>query len=99
MLTETLNTNSNEIAAEQAPAVLVYRPAVDIVESGQVITLWLDLPGAAPDRLDVNFHDGDLSVRGTVPPRQSTGAEYVRREYGVGDFQRTFRVNEHIDAE
>ena len=33
-----------------------------------------------------------------VAHRQADGAKYLRQEYGLGDFRRTFRVSEHIDS-
>ena len=33
-----------------------------------------------------------------MPERQEAQGPYLRQEYGVGDFYRTFRVSEQIDA-
>lgn len=53
--------------------------------------------GAQADGIDVNFEDGMLTIRAKVPQRNED-VEMLVREYGVGDFYRTFRIHETIDA-
>ena len=49
-----------------------------------------------PDEID--FEDGTLTIHAKVKPRQEAGLEYLVREYGVGDYYRTFRIGEAIDS-
>ncbi len=76
----------------------IYRPNVDIVEREDELLVLADIPGTAGDLIDIDFEDGNLTIHARVPPRQQSGAEYLLREYGVGDYLRTFRVSEKIDA-
>ena len=46
----------------------------------------------------MKFEDGTLEIHAAVAPRQDDGQEYLLREYGVGDYYRTFQVSEAIDA-
>ena len=74
-----------------------YRPNVDIVELPNELVLFADTPGARADSIDVQYENGELTVRAMVEPRQPA-ANYLLREYGVGGFIRTFRVGDQIDA-
>ena len=75
----------------------VFRPNVDILENADAILIHADIPGATCDSIDVDFEEGVLTISAKVPPRDS-GREYLLREYEIGDYQRTFRVSESIDA-
>jgi len=75
-----------------------YRPHVDILESGDELTVLADVPGASPDGIDVHFEDGTLAIHARVPPRNEE-VDFLVREYGVGDYYRTFEVNESIDPD
>ena len=85
-------------AAELTRNGRCYRPNVDILEQGDELVVLADVPGAKGDRIDVNFEDGALSIHAEVDNRQDENTEYLRHEYGVGDFHRTFQVSEAIDA-
>jgi HSP20 family protein len=84
--------------AEQTRGGPCYQPNVDIYELTDEILLAADIPGAKCDDIDVNFEDGTLAIHVRVPQRRSDGVSFLRQEYGVGDYYRTFRVSEQIDA-
>lgn len=75
-----------------------YRPNVDILERADELVVQADLPGATGDEIDVDFEDGTLRIHAKVPARQEDGTEYLRHEYGVGDYYRTFHVSDAIDT-
>lgn len=75
-----------------------YRPNVDIVETKDELTVYADMPGVAAGDIDINFENGMLSIRGKVSERQDRETRFVLREYGVGDFVRSFEVSEAIDS-
>jgi len=89
---------ADESAAEHTRSGRYYRPNVDILEEADDLLVVADIPGARPDAVDVKFEDGTLTIRAKVEPRQDEKTEYLRREYGVGDFFRTFQVSEAVDA-
>lgn len=91
-------TSEQVTPAEHTRSGRYYRPAVDILESAEELTVVADVPGAKAESIDVRFEDGALSIHARVPPRREEDAEYLLHEYGVGDFWRTFRVSEAIDA-
>ena len=73
---------------------------VDIVERDSELLLFADLPGTTADAIDIDYQRGTLTVSARVEPRErNDGAKPIRQEYGVGDFQRTFKIGEGIDAE
>ena len=57
-----------------------------------------DLPGVKPADVDLRFENGELSLHGKAYSRPRP-AGYLREEYGVGDFYRSFTVNTKINAE
>ncbi|MGQ9575197.1 MAG: Hsp20/alpha crystallin family protein [Thermoguttaceae bacterium] len=84
--------------AEQTRSGVCYRPLVDILETDEELTVLADVPGASPEGIDVDFENGTLTIHARVAPRDE-GADFLVREYGVGDYYRTFEVNETIDPD
>lgn len=84
---------------EQTRNAPAFVPAVDIAEYEDRLEMYADMPGVQADALDIDFEGGALSVRGCVTPRQDQNTNYLVREYGVGDFERQFRVRQDIDAD
>jgi len=85
-------------SAEHTRSGSYYRPSVDILEQADELVVVADVPGTTGDDIDVDFEDGTLTIHAKVKPRQEEGLEYLVREYGVGDYYRTFRVSEAIDS-
>jgi HSP20 family molecular chaperone IbpA len=101
MVTETTRETKPGVepgTPEQTRSGRWYRPNVDIIEKQTELLLLADMPGLGSDLIDIRFEDGMLTIHGRVPPRQTADARYLLQEYGVGDFYRTFRVSEEIDA-
>ena len=74
-----------------------YTPRVDLWEGDEGVVVHADMPGVTAEGLDIEFEDRELRIHGRVPAGQVNGS--LLREYGVGDFRRTFSVGEAIDAE
>lgn len=75
-----------------------YVPAVDIIEKADEFLLFADVPGATGDRIDVNYENGLLTIHADIDPAPRMRENWLLREYGVGDFDRSFRIGEGIDA-
>lgn len=88
-------------ATTAAPAT-TFRPAADISETDHAFTVRLDIPGAAAEGIDVRVEGNELAITAKVPARTpvTTAGDAVplHREYGVGDFARSFRLGEGIDT-
>ncbi len=75
-----------------------YRPHVDILEDAQQLTVLADLPGVKAEDIDIRCEQGELTIRGRVTGRVPGKVRFLRREYGVGDFERSFRLSDVIDT-
>ncbi len=99
MTTDTpVKQPTDAAATESTRSGPVFRPNVDIIERADQLVVYADMPGVPEDAIDINFQDGMLTIHGKADARQAEGTEYLLNEYGVGDFYRTFRVSEKIDA-
>ena len=102
MTTETTmqrKTDSEVTQTEPTRSGRQYRPNVDIIEQPGHLLIRADMAGVRGDQIDVRFENGTLTIFGPAAQRQQQNTEYLLCEYGVGDFYRTFRVSEAIDAQ
>jgi HSP20 family protein len=74
-----------------------FTPRVDIYETDNELTLYADVPGVAPDDVDLRYEGGELILHGRVKPRHRD-EDFVLQEYEEGDFYRAFSIHESIDA-
>jgi HSP20 family protein len=77
-----------------------FTPRVDIYETDKELTLFADLPGVAPNSVDLHYEKGELVLRGRVQKAQPNkqARPLLLEEYEVGDFYRVFSIHESIDA-
>lgn len=100
---------SNDVTktAEKTPAEApetttggrVYRPLTDIVETDEGVTLMLEMPGVAPDDVDVTLEKRVLTIRGKVRPTSPEKLRLAYAEYGEGDYERSFTLSDDFDPE
>lgn len=84
--------------APAARSVATYIPAMDVTESPDAFIATLNVPGVSPDSVAINLEHGVLHVTATVLPRGPKSVDgFLHREYGVGDYVRTFYVGDNID--
>ena len=90
--------NSSPARVERTYGAPMFSPNVDILENADELTLVADVPGATPESIDIQYEQGELTIRARVQPRghQST---YLLNEYGIGDFYRVFQLGEGVDNE
>jgi len=77
----------------------VYTPLVDIYESRDAIVLVADMPGVDQNGVDVTLEKSVLTIYGHVEPHLPEGHNLTYREYGIGDYQRSFTISNQIDWE
>ena len=77
----------------------VYTPKVDIVETHDAIELIADMPGVDEQSVSIMLERGVLTVYGKVDWKEPESRDPVHREYGVGDYQRTFTLSDAIDQD
>jgi HSP20 family molecular chaperone IbpA len=95
--TKTHEKSCQHQCEEEKHDGVTFTPRFDIWETDEELVLFGDLPGVTPQELDVRFEDGQLILHGRVAVRQ-LGGQPLHREYGVGDFHRTFAIDETIDS-
>jgi HSP20 family protein len=75
-------------------------PAVDIVDKDDSYKLTAELPGVDEKQLEISFSDGTLTVDGRkYEEPEDAGQDHFASERHYGDFRRTFRVPDGVDAE
>lgn len=72
------------------------RPAVDIYETEDNLTLVADLPGVEKERLDINLEQGVLTLKAQVAPIER--GHMVAREFTLSNYFRKFQLPDVIDA-
>jgi len=99
MITELAKREQNEVATvERTRGGLTYSPRIDIWETDDELMLYADLPGVAPENLDIQFENRELRIHGKVYPRHDD-VKFLYGEYGIGDFYRTFSIGETVDSQ
>lgn len=84
---------------EPTRAGRVYTPRVDIYETGDRLVLLADMPGVDTDDLDIRVESDELTIHGRVDETPVEGHQPAWREYGQGDYHRTFLLPEEVDTE
>ncbi len=97
--TLTCTTNgSGTCEVTQPQSRITFTPRFDVWENDQEYVLAGDLPGVAPEDLDVHYEKQELTIYGKVAPRIGGSGRTLSVEYGVGDFHRSFRLSDAING-
>jgi len=75
----------------------VRTPPIDIFETSEGLVLRADLPGVAPESLELQVQDNRLSLFGRVHAPLEADAQILHQEYRVGDFVRSFILSDDVD--
>lgn len=73
------------------------RPAVDIHETDEGLTLVADLPGVDASGLEIQVEDGVLTLIGKPTAARDVPPTYT--EFALATYYRQFQLNEAIDQE
>jgi len=71
-------------------------PRVDILETGQGLTLYAEVPGVRPEDVELRYEDGELVLH--ARRRRCWNGDYLVHECTDGDFYRVYRVREAVDG-
>jgi len=77
----------------------LFQPRADIYETEDSVFVLAEMPGVAPDDVDVTLERGILSIRGHAREERHDGYRQIHAEYGSGDFERVFTISEAIDQD
>jgi HSP20 family protein len=76
-----------------------WQPRVDVVETVEAYELSADVPGVGKEDIQINLHDGVLSISGERSSRDITEADsVVQLERHTGRFYRSFSLPNKIDS-
>ena len=73
-------------------------PAVNVWDDPERFYAEAELPGLKLEDLDITVVDDELTLSGTRVDREGEGANFHRRERGVGEFRRTLRLPVDIEV-
>lgn len=105
-------TNANEIQVQpQQPLsreyrptnninTWTYRPDADIIEEADHFLIAMDVPGVRAEDVDLSIERDVLTVHARVDRGRTNGQrQWMRQEYGVGDYFHRFQLDESVNAE
>lgn len=84
---------------ERTSSRQTFVPHTDIIENETGLVVIMDIPGAVEKDVDINLDDNILTILAKVEEETFDGYRPLYSEYGIGDFQRSFRLNEAFDAD
>jgi HSP20 family protein len=97
---DELNRLFGRTLAMRASAGSTWIPSMDVVETPDRIVATLELPGIAPDEVEVSVEDSTLTVSGARERADEVEDErYHRVERRYGAFSRTIALPETADAD
>ena len=77
-----------------------WAPAMDIHESQDAFTVWMDVPGMSSDDIDITLDRNLLTVRGERSfSTERKEEEYRRVERRFGAFERSVTLPSHVDPD
>jgi HSP20 family protein len=77
----------------------VFVPPADIYETDDNIVVLAEMPGVAPDGVDITLERRVLTIRGRSAVNDYAGYQRVYNEYADGDYERVFTLSENIDRD
>lgn len=93
-------TRNPQAADTTRPEAMALRPAADIFEGDDGITLLLDMPGVSRDRLNIQSDRNTLIVEGDVQIDMPEGTESLYADIRATHYRRAFSVSgEQLDVD
>jgi HSP20 family protein len=92
-------TERSVTTAQAASPAPTYLPPADIYETKDAIVMLLDMPGAAPDSLNVSLDRHELTIEARTTPTAPQGYALVHAEYQQGSYERAFTLSDQIDGD
>jgi HSP20 family protein len=97
---QEMNRLFSTFFGEPRQASTASRPAaVNVWETDEAWLLESELPGVAPEHLDVSVLNDEVTISVQRPEVQEEDATQFRRERPRGDFSRTIQLPTAIDAD
>ena len=84
---------------EKTKAGRFYVPGTDILETGDAITMAMEMPGISKENIDIKLEKRQLSVLGHIDFADYENSKPVYTEYDIGHFSRSFTLSSEIDTD
>lgn len=94
-----MQTENQIQGTESVNARPTVRPAVDIYENQDELLLIVDLPGVAPDQVQIDLDKDTLTILGKRPQSAPEGSRVLAGHAFGWDFKRQFTVPSEIDQD
>ena len=93
--------HKREVESKQESTIpaRLFLPQTDIFETGQALTLVLEMPGVDKDSVEVRVENDVLNIEGRVDFSKYDGLQPLYTEYNVGHYARSFRLSSKIEQE
>jgi HSP20 family protein len=75
----------------------VFLPAADIYETGDALSVILEMPGVDKANVNISVEDDVLNVEGRLDFSKYQKLAPVYTEYNIGHYARSFRLSSKID--
>lgn len=96
---EIVARQPDSLQREARRAEIVLRPATDIFEDDEAITLQMDIPGASKDRLTLQLNRDRLDVEAEARIDMPEGMEAVYADVRATRYQRTFALSPELETD
>ncbi|HEB78276.1 MAG TPA: Hsp20/alpha crystallin family protein [Methylothermaceae bacterium] len=95
--TTAISQTQETIPATRREVTLI--PPVDVFEDENGLNLYADLPGVAPDQLDVRVDQNTLTIEGKAVIPTPEGMEALYAEVRSPHYRRSFTLSSELEAE
>jgi HSP20 family molecular chaperone IbpA len=88
-----------ETKQESTIPARAFVPVTDVFETDQALTLKLEMPGVAKDRVEVRVENDVLTIEGRIDFGVYENLRPLYTEYNVGNYARTFQLSSTIEQD
>jgi len=74
-------------------------PAADIFETEQALTVVLEMPGVAKDKVEIGVENDVLTISGQIDFSNYEGLQPLYTEYNIGNYSRGFQLSSKIEQD
>jgi len=86
-------------ATEPTRSQQAYIPAASIFEAENQFTILADMPGVDEKSVEITLEKNELTINGAIKPFTPEGFTLAYREYGTGDYRRSFFLSDEVDRD
>jgi len=98
-MTDKQDVTTRESTAPEREPSLVIVPAADVFEDSSGITLQLDMPGVAKDRLNLQVNQNALVIEGSAQISMPQDMAALHAEVRSTRYRRSFVLSEELETD